>query len=392
MQTFALLGAHPNLSLAEIHAVTGSTPSWHDGELAIFDDVNWNFTDLQVRLGGSQKLGSIIGTVEKLDQNELAAFVAADLLEQVPEGKVHFGISIYGSNEKKLEEARVALKNLGYELKTHLKELGRSARYVISKEATLSSVVLKNNDLLTKGAEYVFLIRENDIVIGKTLAAQDVDEWSHRDMDRPRRNAKQGMLPPKLARMMVNLTGMDLSGKTLLDPFCGSGTVLMEGGLLGAANLIGGDVAQMAVNDTKVNIDWIRAEHPSIPEPALYAMRANSLGDALPEGTVDVIVTETYLGRPRKGNETREEIQETLDYVKTIYEESFSALKKVLKPGATVILTSPVHILQDEELEMPAVEVMESLGYTLQPTPFEPLVYRHKNQLVGRRILHFTLA
>ncbi len=392
MQAFALLGAHPSLSLAEIHAVTSSLPSWNDEQTALFDDVAWNFSGLQDKLGGTQKLGTVVGIIEKLDKNELAAFLSADLIEQVPEGKIHFGFSIYGENQSKVMAARDTLKNLGFELKTHLKEAGRSARYVISREATLSSVVLKNNDLLTKGAEFVFLIRENDIVIGKSLAAQDVDVWSHRDMERPRRNAKQGMLPPKLARMMVNLTGVE--GKklgTVLDPFCGSGTVLMEAGLLGAKALIGGDVAPMAVNDTQVNLEWIKKEAEEVPEPTLYTMRASDLGNAIPEDSVDVIVTETYLGRPRKGNESREDIEQTLSYVKTIYEESFGALKNVLKSGGTVLLTSPVHAFKDESLEFDAIEIMTSLGYKHEPSPFEPLIYQHKNQMVGRRIHRFTL-
>jgi tRNA G10 N-methylase Trm11 len=391
MQSFALLGAHPSLSLAEIHAVTGSLPSWNDEQTAIFDDVTWNFSGLQERLGGTQKLGTVVGIVEKLDKDEMAAFLAADLIDQVPEGKIHFGFSIYGANQKKVETARDVLKNLGFELKTHLKEANRSARYVISKDATLSSVVLKKNDLLTKGAEFVFLIRENDIVIGKSLAAQDVDAWSHRDMERPRRNAKQGMLPPKLARMMVNIAG-NLNGKTVLDPFSGSGTVLMEAGLSGAAALIGGDVAQMAINDTQANLEWIKRENDEVPEPTLYVMRANDLGDALPENSVDAIITETYLGRPRRGNEPKEEIIEAIEYVKTIYKESFTSLKKVLKDDGIIVLTAPVHVVDDGEISLPAVEIMTELGYKHIPSPFEPVIYRHKNQLVGRHILTFKKA
>lgn len=394
MQTFALLGSHPEISLAEINAVTGSLPTSSASQIALFDDTNWNFSDLQEKLGGSQKLGVVIGTVSTLNEQELAAFITADLVEQVPEGKVNFGISIYGDDQAKLDAARTELKNLGFTLKTALKEAGRSARYVISKDATLSSVVLKKNDLLTKGAEYVFLVRKNDIVIGKTLAAQDVDEWSHRDMDRPRRNAKQGMLPPKLARIMANLATRggrgSLLNATVLDPFCGSGTVLMEAGLMGAKALIGGDIAPMAIADTKTNMDWVKKEHPEVPEVALYTMRASDLGNALEENTVDYIITETYLGRPRKGNESREEIEETLEYVKTVYEESFSELKKILKSGARVVLTCPVHVFEDEMLTFDAVTLMNGLGYKEEKTEFSPLIYRHGNQMVGRQIFVFT--
>jgi tRNA G10 N-methylase Trm11 len=389
MQSFALLGAHPSISLAEIHAVTGSQPSWHEGEFGVFDDVEWAFSDLQNRLGGVQKLGSIVGSITNVDTKELAAFVGADLIEQFPEGKVHVGVSVYGDDGQKVGDIRAKLKNLGFDIKTYLKDAGRSARYVISREPTLSSVVIKNNDLIKKGAEFVFIVRKNDILIGKTLAVQDVDVWSHRDMERPRRNAKQGMLPPKLARMMVNMVGGDVNGKTVLDPFCGSGTVLMEAGLLGAKKLIGGDIAPIAVEDSKANLNWIRAENPSMPEAELYVSKAADVASKMAPHSVDAIVTETYLGRPRKGVESVEDVQTTIEYVETLYRESFSILKTTLKKDGIVVLTAPFHVVEDETLMLDAVRVMTELGYTHLPTPFDPLMYRHQNQLVGRQILIF---
>jgi len=400
MQSFALLGAHPNISLAEIHAVTGSQPSWYEGEFATFDDVSWTFSDLQNRLGGVQKLGSIVGSVAKVETKELAAFLGADLVENFPEGKVHVGVSVYGVDGQKTGDTRTALKNLGFDIKSYLKDAGRSARYVISREPTLSSVVIKNNDLIKKGAEFVFIVRKDDILIGKTLAVQDVDVWSHHDMDRPRRNAKQGMLPPKLARIMCNLaSGNQSKGEkeprtkteigTVLDPFCGSGTVLMEAGLLGAGKLIGGDIAHIAAEDSTTNLNWIRSENPSMPTAEIYVSKASDIASKMAPNSVDAIVTETYLGRPRKGVETVEDVKETIDYVETLYRESFSILKTTLKPDGIVVLTAPFHVVDDEIFELDGVRIMESLGYTHIPTPFDPLMYRHQNQLVGRQILIF---
>lgn len=243
--------------------------------------------------------------------------------------------------------------------------------------------------MLKKGAEFVFIIRKDDILIGKTLAVQDVDVWSHRDMERPRRNAKQGMLPPKLARMMVNLAGGNMNGKVVLDPFCGSGTVLMEAGLLGADRLIGGDIAAIAVEDSKANLIWIRSENPSMPEAELYVSKASDVASKMGPGEVDAIITETYLGRPRRGVESVEEVQTTIDYVETLYRESFSILKTTLKPDGVVVLTAPFHVVDDEIIELDGVRIMEELGYTHVPTPFDPLMYRHQNQLVGRKILIF---
>ena len=56
MQSFAILGANPDFSLAEIEAVTGQTPTWNTAQAAIFDDVAWNLPALQNILGACKSL------------------------------------------------------------------------------------------------------------------------------------------------------------------------------------------------------------------------------------------------------------------------------------------------------------------------------------------------
>jgi len=391
MQIFALLGAHPDLSVAEIGVITKASPSWREGQLAIFDDVEADLNTLQFRLGGTQKLGIVIGTVATADQKELATFLATDLMANHPEGKLNFGLSIYGANQSRLDQARTATKNLGLETKSRLKEAGRGARYVISREATLSAVVVVSNHLLSKGAEYVLLVRDNDIVIGRTVAVQNVDDWANRDFNRPRRNAKQGMLPPKLARLMVNLTGIDGNGKTLLDPFCGSGTVLMEAGLVGFSKIIAGDINEVAISDTEANQDWLIAQNLKTAELRTYIGQAKDVVNHIGARSVDAVVTETYLGRPRKGLETAAEIEEAIVYLETLYVESFAALKEILRPGGVVVIAAPVHFVDEKPFFVPVTEIMHKLGYTSAPTACDNMVYHHKDQYVGRQILRFKL-
>lgn len=391
MQIFALLGAHPDLSIAEIGVLTQASPAWKAGQIAIFDNVEAELNPLQFRLGGTQKLGVVIGTVTTTDQKELASFLATDLMALHPEGKLNFGLSVYGDNQTRLDQVRTATKNLGLETKSRLKEAGRGARYVISREATLSAVVVVSNHLLSKGAEYVLIVRDNDIVIGRTVAVQNVDDWANRDFNRPRRNAKQGMLPPKLARIMVNLTGQDGNGKTLLDPFCGSGTVLMEAGLVGYTGVVGGDINATATSDTEANHDWLIAQNFKTGKLRTYTAPAREIMNHVGARSIDAVVTETYLGRPRKGLETEAEIEEAIEYLVTLYQESFSAIKDVLKPGAVVVIAAPVHFIDDKPFYVPVTDIMHKLGYTSAPTACDNMVYHHKDQYVGRQILRFKL-
>ena len=59
-------------------------------------------------------------------------------------------------------------------------------------------------------------------------------------------------LSPKLARAMVNLTGTESS--VITDPFCGSGGILLEAGLLGH-KVIGYDIAKAILKTAKERLD-----------------------------------------------------------------------------------------------------------------------------------------
>lgn len=63
-----------------------------------------------------------------------------------------------------------------------------------------------------------------------------------------------GSMSPKLARCMVNLSRIK-AGQLLLDPFCGTGGILIEGGLIGA-KLIGSDISWKMKNGTSINLDY----------------------------------------------------------------------------------------------------------------------------------------
>jgi len=222
------------------------------------------------------------------------------------------------------------------------------------------------------------------------VAVQDADSWSGRDFGRPRRNAKQGMLPPKLARMMLNLSGIDLEKATVFDPFCGSGTILMEAAMLEVKSMIGSDINAEATDDTKINLEWLAAQGVRVPPFKLFPNSAQTVAPNIESGSVDAIVTETYLGRPRKGTETRREVEDAMSYVANLYKEAFSALLPTLKPGATLIIAAPVHSFEDTDISFDARVILEPLGYAHSPLPYEPILYRHADQMVGRRIWRFT--
>ena len=62
-----------------------------------------------------------------------------------------------------------------------------------------------------------------------------------------------GSMNPKLARCMVNLSRIK-EGELLLDPFCGTGGILIEAGLIGC-KVVGSDVYWKMKNGTAINLE-----------------------------------------------------------------------------------------------------------------------------------------
>ncbi|MDO9537189.1 MAG: RsmD family RNA methyltransferase [Thermoplasmata archaeon] len=69
-------------------------------------------------------------------------------------------------------------------------------------------------------------------------------------------------LHPKLARALVNLTQVE-KNQILLDPFCGTGGILMEAGLIGC-HVLGGDIDQRMVDGTLQNLSHFGITNPDI--------------------------------------------------------------------------------------------------------------------------------
>ncbi len=390
MQVFTVLGSHPELSNAEFSAVTGVRPNLTSSTVSLFEDVEIELTKLQARLGGMQKLGTVIASFTDYNHDDLAELLASFLMAEGGEQKVTFGLSIYDvGNPTRTAQLQQKRQALGLEIKKRVKGYGQGARYVTSKGTTLSSVDVTKNQILERGAEFCFLVTTKEVFIGQTVAVQDYEDWSHRDFDRPARNAKRGMLPPKLARMMVNLALSDPKDHTLFDPFCGSGTVLMEAAMVGYDHVIGSDISRDAVADTDMNLDWLEQEGYPVPAIDLYESKAANVHAFLAPDSVDAVVTEPFLGAPREGRESDTEIQTRVEDLTNLYTESFASIARVMRPGATAVVAFPANVVGGRLYAIPVEEVGTRVGLKLvQP----PILYHQPGQHVGRHITIFRKA
>ncbi len=110
-----------------------------------------------------------------------------------------------------------------------------------------NSVDLENPDEIIR--VYIF---EEEYVIGKLV--EDIDRSlfeGRKNQDRP--FSSPVSLDPVLARVLVNLTGIK-PGEKLLDPFCGTGGILIEAGLCGI-DVYGTDMQEEMVKGTRENLE-----------------------------------------------------------------------------------------------------------------------------------------
>jgi tRNA G10 N-methylase Trm11 len=391
--TYFILGSHPTLSKAELSAVLGHFEIIAESKTVLITSIEEkNLGRLQSRLAGIVKIGHIIGELSEWDQNGAAELIAAYASGAMGKNKICFGISVYDlGDEKMARELEGEIDTLGGTIKRFLKESGRPVRYVTSKQPRLSSVVVETNSLLSSGGEFVLLVKKDKILLGQTAVIQDFKAWSDRDYGRPKRDKRSGMLPPKLARIMINLSGKDPESSSLMDPFCGSGTVLMEASLMGWSRLVGSDISEKAVADTKKNLGWLYRNF-DVREPEISILLSSaadlpSIEDA--PAPVDAIVTEVFLGRPLQSTIDGHELKKTEKELMPIFEQSFESLKQLLKPAATLVVAFPAYKKRDGSWHhLPIAAMLEGLGYTVED---EHLYYRDK-QLVARNIFVFSYS
>ncbi len=420
MRYFFILGTNPVLSTAEIIALLDGrhftvTEMYKQ---ALIVDAAPGFTldaqGLMGRLGGTVKIGAILAEGLAVDAEVLETRMLEGLAPRVADiGSATFGLSIYSlESDKPSTKAATAaqrFRDVGMRVKRRLKDAGCAARWVKPQVGTaLTSASVGNNRLLMDGAEFVALVKGDAMMFGRTEVIQPYEDFSAVDYGRPERDTVQGMLPPKLARIMINLihVSREVTDIGLMDPFCGSGTILTEALRIGFSRLYGSDKNPAAVEATRKNLAWIEesGHGKGAGDVALFAADARNIRQHLGGAAIDAIVTEPYLGPPLKGTERRGELQKTLDELTKLYYEALSSWRAVLKPGAPVVMAMPVFIHGMEKHGI-SVGQFETLGYrteSLLPslilsrlgtreTKNKGLLYGRNDQHVWREIVRFRL-
>ena len=314
-------------------------------------------TSLITDLGGTIKIGELKSTLptqtikdafgdkskqaKKQINEKIAASGVANAMAEFSE-KPFFGVSVYCTNNY-LHSALGNIQRLvGSSIKETLAESGKKSQFMgfkDRKQSKLSHVEILKKKMIETQSEVLLCIGKEETWIATTSAVHNPFDFQKRDVYKPNQRAIFGM-PPRLARIMVNLSSCS-TGKTLLDAFCGVGTILQEALLEGAAT-IGIDVNSWCVKATEENLDWIAKEYKlqGVDFRVLHG-DVGRIDEKVGLESVDCIVSEPDLGPALKQFPTESYAQKIIEKLEPLFREFIEQAYRVLMINGRLVFVTP---------------------------------------------------
>ncbi len=334
---FFIYGRNPKLSKAEIfsyifsHSICGY-PEFLSEEYAILRiESKFNPTEVAKDLAGTVKIGKIYTKID------LKADILAALQNEVfyieDSKTLNYSLSMYG---RKVNE-----QNFISTFRQIFKESKQKAVLKKPSPSSLWNALQKRNFV-----DLVICKSLNHYYIGRTIASYNIKQNKKRYEQRPHIDESIGS-SIRFSRILVNLSGVD-KGK-LLDPFCGIGTVLQEGLMLGF-DVFGSELEKERVKNCKENLKWtIKEFKPASTSFEVHQSDARNIHEIFPRDFFDTIVTEPELGPFLKTIPSYSEAQSIIKTLTDLYSSTFYAVDKILKPKGSLLIVLPQFITLDKK-------------------------------------------
>ena len=393
MESLFILGRQPSLGLAELESLYGSGQVKPAGSQAALLAVDPSIIDFD-RLGGSIKFGRVLATLPSTDWREVEKWLAQNLpqlAEALPEGKITLGISAYD-----IRVSPAAIQAAGLTLKKVIRKSGRSVRLVPNKELELNTAQVLHNNLDRGNGWEILVVRDgSQTILGQTIRVQDIESYTIRDRERPKRDARVGMLPPKLAQIIINLARPSAQG-TILDPFCGTGVLLQEA-LLMDFSAYGSDLEPRMIEYTKTNLEWLKAREPWLAKN-IDELKSTHIYLEVQDATtfqnhdvIDAVACETYLGRPFTSTPSPEVLHQTVSDVNLIIKKFLKTIRSQVPSGTRMCIAVPAWQTRPGQFKhLHLLDSLGELGYNrtiFEHVSSRDLLYYRADQVVARELL-----
>lgn len=382
----AILGRQPNLGLAELERVFSPTKvqqlnhATASFEASVFDIQNF---------GGLLKAGEIVDCLTSSSWDSLVKKITSHFLTQWENNphKITLGISVYNYPIDTKEIQKLALN-----LKKQLKKNNVSLRVVPNAEPALNTATSHHNKLGLNPNKIELLITKTNqqkLIVANSTGAQNITAYQQRDQARPKRDAFVGMLPPKLAQIMLNLAlgQSQTKNPTILDPFCGTGVILQEALLMGYS-VIGTDLSQKMIDYSQVNLNWLAKNHHLNGHHQLHQADATN---ATWHHQFTHVVSETYLGQPLSGYPSQDKLVAIRQNCNHLISQFLKNISTQAPAGTLFCLAVPAWKKPDGSFD--TLSILDNLTkfklktIKLNLTDTNQLLYFRDDQIVARKLL-----
>lgn len=327
-----------------------------------------------------ERLGGFLGFGKVIDEN--GQFLAPFMDKE----KVTFGVNVYGkvdgfdySSGKKFCE----------EIKKNLKANNVAAKYLFATSMVLSAIVVEKEKILERGFLMEIFKANGKLNYGMSLGVQDIESFASLEYDKPYTDKRMGVLPAKLARMMVNLAGLK-PNQTLWDPFCGSGTILLEAFKQGI-HVIGSDIDSKAVRMSEANIEWLAAKEGNkstkykVFKMDILKPDSHILG-LLRKTDFDGLVCEPYMGPPALETIGEKRARALLEGVKSLYVALFEILEHSKLSNFNAVIIVPSYRTPRGWMTLSVSDFVGKRWTILNKKWGEPLQWSRSDSIIRRNI------
>jgi tRNA G10 N-methylase Trm11 len=245
--------------------------------------------------------------------------------------------------------------------------------------------------LLENKTDFCIAKTPDGFLFCQTIAVSRPEQWKWRDENRPVKDNKE-IVSIRLAKILVNLAGLK-EGQTVLDPFCGYGTILQEA-LLHGLNGIGIEKDAPKAQACRRNLEWAQKEFRVHGKITIHNADAVQLERVLEKNAFDAVVTEPYLGPYLNKKPSHEKAQRIMNELRSLYQQFFSVLVNCMNSGQRVVFIFPLFEFPGgERLRLPEtvfstwfVNVNPLQGMGSEWKNAFPFPYQNPNNKLAREI------
>ena len=406
--SFIKLGSNRNLSKAELSQILDSLrieqvkyQDWKDYLLLnLGKNAQKKLVKKLEQTGSIIKFGNIefkVGVSEKKELNDnLVKIIDGIFIKYLPkrQRQLKLSLNIRTNDETQKselsKEMRKIIRNISQEKRLPVKVLPTKK---VAYELTPFDYNKEN--LPSRGIELNLFVIKSKIYFGPTRWVTNPFKDIKQDEERPVRFFTHGT-SIKLSRTLVTLANNHFDG-IMLDPFCGTGTILIEG-LKQGLKVIGVDKDQKCVRSSKTNLHHFSEKYPSREKMKekwrVHLQDSRKLTDAVKK-RVDGVVTEPFLGPFFKRLPHFEEAQFIMKNLERLYTRVLAECKSLLKDGARILFIMPEYNYPLKRSVYPNIKsICEKVGLTsLEECKFFkiqfPVEIGRKHNVITRKLYIF---